>query len=218
MINRKLIQGRITPSTLASALFLLFCAAGLLLSVRLYGEYGTVSQLRSGTASALTAQPSSGSTATAGSPERLIAQAVRIAGSETGDLDRATAFVEAALDKNPDQPYAWALLAYLDARSESGLGEVGLNALRRSYALCLVCNRDLIHWRLEFILANWPRVSEDIRLSAFESADFLRWWYLEYDYLARLRQTAHEAGIPFAAYQRKINTPVRPNELPRQEN
>ena len=204
--------------TLASSLFVAFCALGLFLSLRLFGDFSAVARLQTQPAGAAQAQQVSGRTFQAASPDRLVAYAMQLPVEDGESLEEATALVENALQKNPDMPFAWALLAYFDSRSENGLGERGLEALRESYSRCLVCNRELIHWRLEFVLANWPKVTEDIRMSAFESADFLRWWYLEYEYLADLRTAAQGAGIPFAAYQRKINTPVRPNELPLAED
>lgn len=218
MKNNRIIAGKQTSSTLASVLFLAFCVTGILLSVRIYGDHNAVRVLTSGRAQAEASPQVSDHQRATISPERLVARAMQLQADDGETLARAKSMVEAALDKNPDQPFAWALLAYFDSRSDSGLGETGLEALRESYDRCLVCNRELIHWRLEFILANWPKVSEDIRQSAFESADFLRWWYLEYDYLAELRTNAQEAGIPFAAYQRQIKTPVRPNELPLAED
>lgn len=122
--------------------------------------------------------------------------------------------LEGSLERNPLQADAMALLAYAHAL-EAGKADSATNqALRESFSLCLLCDEDLTRWRLEFVLAYWPGIDEDNRMSAFEGADFLRWWHLEYAYIDQLRDHAEARGTPFSEYQRKVATPVRPNEVP----
>ena len=123
--------------------------------------------------------------------------------------------LESSLEGNPSQADAMALLAYAHALQTGEADKAANQALRESFSLCLLCDEDLTKWRLEFVLAYWPGIDEDNRMSAFEGADFLRWWHLEYAYIDQLRDHAEARGTPFSDYQRKVATPVRPNEVPR---
>lgn len=124
------------------------------------------------------------------------------------------ALLERALEADPNHPNVWSLLAFLRARRSNEFTESAAAALREANQRCTLCNRAELQWRLTFTLKNWDQMPEDLRMSAFVGADFLRWWYLEYDYLGQVRESAKVMGIPFDAYRRKVGTPVRPNEIP----
>ncbi len=121
--------------------------------------------------------------------------------------------IEAALKKDPEDAFAWANYSYLKTRISGQLDNQAAEALRTSIRLCRLCDRTLIKWRLEYVLASWNDVPEDIRLAVFEGADVLRWWHLDYEYLRTLRLKAEAANIPFLTYQRRVGTKIRPQEI-----
>jgi hypothetical protein len=124
------------------------------------------------------------------------------------------ALLERAFAADPYHPTVWSLLAYLRVRHANEFSEAAASALREANQRCTLCNRAELKWRLTFTLSNWEQMPEDLRMSAFIGADFLRWWYLEYDYLNQIRDSAQALSIPFDEYRRKVNSPVRPNEIP----
>lgn len=126
---------------------------------------------------------------------------------------RNTQLLKIALEKDGEDPFAWANYSYLKTRETGHMANEAIEALRTSIELCRVCDRALIKWRLEYVLATWDNVPEDIRLAVFEGADVLRWWHLEYEYLSELRRRAETVNIPFLAYQRRVGTRVRPQEI-----
>lgn len=122
--------------------------------------------------------------------------------------------LERVLELDPHHPNAWSLLAFLRARKANAFTDGAASALREASKRCKLCNRAELKWRLTFTLSNWEQMPEDLRMSAFIGADFLRWWYLEYAYLNQIRESAQALSIPFDEYRRKVNSPVRPNEIP----
>ncbi len=118
-----------------------------------------------------------------------------------------------ALAVDPYHPDSWALLSFLHTRSAGAFSPDAAAALKTSFEICGYCGDDLIQWRFSFVLQHWENVSEELRMAAFSSADFLRWWHLRYDYLNDVREQAIARGIPFDEYRRKVGTHVRPNEV-----
>lgn len=118
-----------------------------------------------------------------------------------------------SLAGNPAQPKAEALLAFaIISADETAVADFN-DALARSFELCMLCDEDLVKWRIELVFAFWDRVSEDNRKAAFEGVDFARWWYLDADYLDTLEERAERSNIPYAAYRSAVDTPVRPEEI-----
>jgi len=151
----------------------------------------------------------------AGTPDQKISLAEALIQSDPSKDAVALYLLRSALEDDPKRPFALALIAFSQSRLAETFTPDAEAALRESIAICPFCNRDLLKWRLEYVLANWIDVPDDLRLQVFEGADFLRWWHLEYDYLKRTRNLAEAEGIPFAFYQKRIDTPVRPNEIGR---
>lgn len=131
-----------------------------------------------------------------------------------GNDRESIALLERALAVDPHHPDAWSLLAFLRAREASEFTDLAASALRESNERCSLCNRAELKWRLTFTLRHWDQVPEDLRISAFIGADFLRWWYLESEFLRQVGRSAIEMEIPFGDYRRMVRTPVRPNEIP----
>ena len=148
-------------------------------------------------------------------PDYLIALAEKIAADSSDQDAVALRLVHEALERNPQTPFGWALVAFLETRLVGELTPAGETALQTSIDLCRLCDEDLIKWRLEFVMSYWDVVDEEIRLAVFEGADLLRWWHLDYKYLEDARALAEQADIPFRRYQSLINTPVRPQEVGR---
>lgn len=121
--------------------------------------------------------------------------------------------LETALDADAYHPDAWALLSFLHTREAGGFTAASEQALETSFDLCGYCDEHLLRWRLTYVLRHWPDISEASRMAAFSGADFLRWWYLEYEFLDTVRAQATARGIPFDAYRKKVGTHVRPNEV-----
>ena len=206
-----------TQKAAISILFVVFCGIGGLLSLRLYCDVATVDSMKSGIDSGEFVNRARELVDADAAPAILLTAAQGLDLSAPESVELAKSLTAVAARKAPARPLTWAFMAYLEAYPMGKLGEAGTSAIRRSFEVCGYCDEDLIKWRLEFVLSHWADIDEDLKLSAFESADFLRWWHLEYDYLDALRASAEEAGIPFSEYQRKIRTPVRPNELPAAE-
>ena len=146
-------------------------------------------------------------------PTEWIATASQLAAQDPARNDDAIALLEAALDANPNHPNAWAQLAYLYAIRAGGFDDAAAHALQNSIDLCPYCGREILRWRFTFVLQHWDAVPESLRADVFSGADFLRWWYLDYTYLNSVRGDALERGIPFDAYRRNVNTPIRPSEV-----
>jgi len=126
---------------------------------------------------------------------------------------RAISLLESALSAAPEDYQSWALLAFFRKQEDGNLSpEAALN-LSKSIEACPYCSKSLLRWRFTFVLDNWDAVSEEVKLSAFSGADFLRWWHLDYDYLDQVRSEAISRSIPFDQYRLKVDTPARPNEI-----
>ncbi|MFN3213526.1 MAG: hypothetical protein ACE37M_10500 [Henriciella sp.] len=147
-------------------------------------------------------------------PGEWIAVATALSTESAQNDARSIDLLERALAEAPDDASAWALLSFLHTRQSGSFTPAAENALRESNARCPMCNKALMQWRLTFTLQHWDQVPEDVRMSAFEGADFLRWWYSDHDYLRQVGNSAKARGIPFNEYRRKVNTKVRPNEIP----
>jgi hypothetical protein len=114
---------------------------------------------------------------------------------------------------DPSRAHAWAQLAWLETRKSGRVTSAALDALTRSMNACPLCSQDLIRWRLNFVLANWGAVPEDLRRQVFEQADILRWIGQNREFLAEMRVKAEGASIPFDDYQSSVKTPVRTWDL-----
>lgn len=146
-------------------------------------------------------------------PNEWIATAQKLAGGSGEQQETAVALLERALEVNSSDAQAWSLLAFLHRQTSGAYTDEVDQALRRSFEACPYCSKSLLRWRFTFVLNNWEATDEEMRIYAFSGADFLRWWYLDYDYLEQVRQDALSRNIPFDAYRKKIPTPVRPNEI-----
>lgn len=147
-------------------------------------------------------------------PGEWIAAATALSSASPQNDGRSIDLLERALAVAPDDASAWALLSFLYARQSGSFTPAAENALRESNTRCPLCNKALLQWRLTYTLQHWDQVPEDVRMSAFKGADFLRWWYSDHDFLSEVGQSARARGIPFNDYRRKVNTKVRPNEIP----
>ena len=127
-------------------------------------------------------------------------------------VDTGSAYIAAsrATELDPSRAFAWAQLAYLEARRASGkVNQASLDALTRSMDACPLCNDEIIGWRFNFVLTNWASIPEALRGEAFEQADVLRWIGPNAEFLADMRVKALQNGIPFDAYRAAVNTPAR---------
>jgi hypothetical protein len=128
----------------------------------------------------------------------------------TPDMGSAYAAAQRVTELDPSRAFAWANLAWLEAKRASGVvNQASLNALARSMDACPLCSEELIRWRFNFVLANWPAIPDAVRRRAFEQADLLRWAGPNAEFLADMRAKAQRAGIPFDAYRAAVNTPAR---------
>ena len=147
-------------------------------------------------------------------PPRLL-----LAGAEALDLSQEGApalgvrMMRAGLAKQPDQPYAWASLAYFQTRLAGNADALAIDALRRSVRQCGYCDRDLLRWRLSFAIEHWDEIPRDLRLDIFRGAEFLRWWHMDGVFLAEAREKAEAKGIDFRGYQRDVVSHIRPHEV-----
>lgn len=147
-------------------------------------------------------------------PGEWIAAAETLSSASPPNDAVSITLLESALAVAPNDATAWALLSFLHTRHSDAFTPEAENALRESIARCPLCSKALLRWRLTFTLQHWDPVPEDVRMAAFEGADFLRWWYLDNDYLRQVGGNAEARGIPFDEYRRKVNTKIRPNEIP----
>ena len=118
-----------------------------------------------------------------------------------------------AIEVDPSRASAWAKLAYLEYMKAGKASPQSIEALSKSMEACPFCDQSLIRWRFNFVLANWNGMPEAIRLRAFEQADLLRWTGENTEFLARMKATATQAGIPFGELQSAVNTPWRAWDL-----
>jgi hypothetical protein len=125
--------------------------------------------------------------------------------------DEAAAYLAAkkAVELDPSRAFAWAILAYVEARQAGELSQPAIDALARSMEACPLCDQDLIRWRFNFLLNYWKDAPEELRRKAFEQADILRWVGQNAEFLAEMRYKAGLAGIPFDAYRSAVDTPAR---------
>jgi len=149
------------------------------------------------------------------SPEHLIVLAERAMELDQGTAADAEVLLMSALSKDPERPFAWALLSYSRAVQNNGLNDGAIAALEQSLDYCKLCNPSLIRWRADYMIGFWTSVPHETRLEIFEGVDLLRWWHLDQAYLNDLRNRALTAGIGYDAYLRAVDTPVRPEEIGR---
>lgn len=130
-------------------------------------------------------------------------------------FDQARDMSRQGVSKYPANAFGWAHLAYLELQLVSKDGDVSpaMDALAASFEACPFCHRDLLRWRLSFVLSNWEQTPEPLRRAAFDGADFLRWWYLDVEYLSAAREQAVGDGVPFDVYRSEVKTSVRPWEV-----
>lgn len=146
-------------------------------------------------------------------PGEWVATARAIDDNTSAQNETAIALLRAALAEDERDPGAWAHLSFLLTRQAGSFSEEAQAALRKSVELCPYCETSLLKWRFTFVLSNWDNVPEDLRMAAFSGADLLRWWHLEYDFLADVRTEALALGIPYDEYRTRIDTPMRKNEI-----
>ncbi|MDJ0919682.1 MAG: hypothetical protein QNI84_01030 [Henriciella sp.] len=146
-------------------------------------------------------------------PQELIVLAEQLNPDTQEDHHQAIALLERALQTNHRLPIAHAKLVSLETEPSGRPNEAAIEHLEASFWDCPYCNRDLLRWRLAYVIKHWNDIPEEIRLQAFAGADVLRWWYLDYEFLEQISREAVAKGIAFNAYQRKIYTPVRPSEI-----
>lgn len=146
-------------------------------------------------------------------PIEWIATATKLSADGPDQDSLAIKLLEDALEEDPAHPRAWTLLSFLRTRNAGEFTADAETALQKSNALCGFCERDLLRWRLTYTLQHWANAEESTRKAAFNSADFLRWWYLDYEFLNQVRADALERGISFDQYRRDVNSPVRPQEV-----
>jgi len=149
----------------------------------------------------------------AATPETLVSLAERLVSLGPDQDDRAAALLDRALEADDGRPYAWTLLAYIETRRSGSFSARAREAFARSLDVCPLCDKDLLRWRLEFVITHWDEVPASLRADVFEGADFLRWWHLDAAFLQTQKERAAARGIPFADYQRAVNSPVRPHEI-----
>ncbi len=146
-------------------------------------------------------------------PSMMLAGATALDRASKPALSLAEDLTRSSLRRQPQQPFAWAQLADVRTRLKGNPDPVALEALQHSIGLCRYCNRELLRWRLTFALNHWDSIPESLRLEIFEGAEFLRWWHLDGAFLAEARETAEARNIPFADYQQKVLTNLRPYEV-----
>lgn len=124
--------------------------------------------------------------------------------------DEGAAYLAAkkAVELDPSRAFAWAILAYVEARQAGAVDQQALEALEKSMAACPLCDQALIRWRFNFVLANWNTIPDELRRKAFEQADILRWIGPNAEFLAEMRYKAKLAGIPYDAYRAAVDTPA----------
>jgi hypothetical protein len=96
--------------------------------------------------------------------------AARALQSDPPDLDLAEKRTWEALARSPARAEAWARLAFIDAMRHGALSSEGLSALALSYEVEPFGPEALRHWRVEFILARWSEVGDDLRQAALREA------------------------------------------------
>ena len=146
-------------------------------------------------------------------PQEWIMAATYLSTSSSEQDDLSIEILQRALDASPHHPNGWALLSFLQSRNTRAFDDLAERYLQKSFEHCPFCSRRLLRWRFTFTLQHWEEVNEETRLAAFSGADFLRWWYLDYEFLNTVREAALSENIPFDDYRRLVNTPVRPNEI-----
>lgn len=146
-------------------------------------------------------------------PEVLLAAAQALHLGDPGAARTAVSLTRASLAKQPDQPFAWAELAFYQTRLKGRLDDEAILALQTSVDQCGYCDKQLLRWRLSFALDHWAALPESLRLEIFRGAEFLRWWHIDGAFLAEARQHATALGIDFREYQRRVVSDVRPHEV-----
>ncbi|MEM5516229.1 hypothetical protein WNY37_04660 [Henriciella sp. AS95] len=126
----------------------------------------------------------------------------------------AIKLLQSGLSASPYDSSALARLSYLQTREAGQLTSAAAENLQKSIEQCGFCDRELLRWRLQFVLENWRDTPEQIRRKVFEGAEFLRWWHSDHAFLAEARAYAKRRLIPFNQYQRAVGSQIRPHELP----
>lgn len=125
------------------------------------------------------------------------------------DKETALRLARQTVQKDPNRGSAWATIAYVESDLAKTANPASIEALRKSMDVCPLCSPELIRWRFNFVLANWPAVPEDMRSKAFDQADMLRWTGEHAEFLAEMRAKAIARGIPYDAYRGAVDTPAR---------
>jgi len=200
-------------SKTANVIVLISCAFIMAVALKTIGVDRRIGALNSGAIDALSHAATLQQKARVDFPYEWIQTAQLLSEGSPDQRRLAISLLTRALETQPSEPNAWALLAHLEARDATPLSDASKQAFRRSIEVCPYCEKSLLRWRLEFVLRYWSEIPEQDRLSVFSGADLLRWWHLDGDFLKKARATAILRGIPFDEYRRKIDTPVRPNEI-----
>ena len=187
--------------------FVLYSGSGTFLSLK------RIDALESGSLNAVRHVQSLKEKTTVHHPLELIVTATQLSTVSAEQDALSSELLQRALNISPHHPNAWALLSFLQARNARAFDDQAELSLKESFKRCPYCDRALLQWRYTFALQHWDHLDEETRIAAFSGADFLRWWYLDYEFLGRVREAALLRRIPFDEYRRRVNTPVRPNEL-----
>lgn len=198
---------------ISSALIVAALAVGVWLAWSQSQSMKRISQLQQGALDPVAHAQSLLATQRADKSAEWVETASAIADQSADHDALAIQLLKAALAENPYFPRGWALLAFLHTRDAGSFTAEAERALERSIEVCPLCSKELLRWRLTFVLEHWTNVSEDTRVAAFVGADLLRWWHLDYEYLSRVRTEALGRGIAFDTYRKKVNSPVRTNEI-----
>jgi hypothetical protein len=144
----------------------------------------------------------------------LFAAADRMDAGDHSGRELGMQLLKAGLEQSPHNADALARLSYLQSLDAGRFSRDAAESLNLSIKQCGYCSKDLLRWRLQYVLLYWQDVPEQIRRSVFQGADFLRWWHSDHEFLADARRYAQSELIPFNQYQRAVGSQVRPHELP----
>ena len=143
-------------------------------------------------------------------PTRLLKLAEAMATGDKSERELARKLTERALNHDDLNPGGWALISYLETTEAGTFSEAATAAMRKSLEICRLCdNRELLRWRLSYILQTWKNVPEDIREGVFEGADLLSWRYGDDQFLQEQKAFANQYGIPFADYLIQSRASIR---------
>ncbi|MEE9380292.1 MAG: hypothetical protein V3V03_02715 [Hyphomonadaceae bacterium] len=131
----------------------------------------------------------------------------RAAALEVPDAFSARLHVEKALEINPNSPYAWAHLAYLDTYIANGVTPKAVEALTQSIERCQYCDAELGKWRLQYILSNWNDLPFELKEEARQQARLLKADPREHPYLRDVLIRARLQGFDLGIETHELRVP-----------